>query len=110
MAIPIIGPEDARLPAPHLMLASASPRRAQLLRQIGVALEVRPAQLIERRGIAETIESCVCRLAQDKAREVYARLRGASDSRTDALVLGADTAVAIDGKMLGKPGDESEAL
>src|SRR5579871_744315 len=110
MAIPIIGPEDARLPAPRLMLASASPRRAQLLRQIGVAFEVQPAQLIERRGVAETIESCVSRLAQDKAREVYARLRGAGDSRTDALVLGADTAVAIDDRMLGKPCDESEAL
>jgi len=89
----------------RLILASASPRRTQLLAQIGVAHEVMHSQLAERREPGESIADCVQRLAESKARVVLERV-----SSPRALVLGADTAVAIDGQMLGKPGDEREGL
>lgn len=90
----------------RLILASASPRRTQLLAQIGVAHEIMHAQLPERREPGESIADCVQRLAQSKARAVLERV----SSTPGALVLGADTAVVIDGQMLGKPGDEREGL
>ena len=94
--------------AVRLILASASPRRAQLLAQIGVTHEVMPAQLIERRETGESIAACVQRLAESKARQVREQLRTAE--REAVLVLGADTAVALDGRMLGKPRDERDGL
>jgi septum formation protein len=90
----------------RLILASASPRRTQLLAQIGVPHEVMPAQLVERRDPGESIAACVQRLAESKARQVLERL----DGRAPVLVLGADTAVALDGQMLGKPCDERDGL
>ena len=107
--------------ATRLILASASARRTQLLAQIGVPHEVIPARLIEQREPGESIEVCVQRLAEAKAQEVLGRLCAGADAGADAgagagaaaarlVVLGADTAVAIDGQMLGKPRDEREAL
>jgi septum formation protein len=90
--------------SPVLMLASASPRRSALLRQIGVAHEVMPAAIEEARMAGERAEICVQRLAQQKAQFVYTQLAGARPT------LGADTAVVIDEVMLGKPRDRAEAV
>jgi septum formation protein len=90
----------------RLILASASPRRTQLLAQIGVPHEVVPAQLIEQRETGESITACVQRLAESKALQVFGRLC----AREPLWVLGADTAVALDGRMLGKPRDERDGL
>ena len=79
-----------------LILASASPRRAALLRQIGVAFEVRPADADESQHPGESPESYVERLAQTKARSVC---------EPERLSLGADTAVVLDGRIFGKPAD-----
>ena len=79
-------------------LASASPRRSELLRQIGVRFTVRPAAIAEEQCAGETPEAYVVRLAAAKAEAVWAAV---ADSRP---VLGADTAVVLDGAVLGKPG------
>jgi septum formation protein len=91
---------------PRVILASASPRRSQLLLQIGVAHQIVPANIEERRAEGEAIEACVRRLAEQKARQVRA-----IDANAQGLpVLGADTAVAIDGQMLGKPRDAQHGM
>jgi septum formation protein len=86
-------------------LASASPRRSELLRQIGVPFEVRPAHINEEPLANEAPEAYVCRLAAAKAEAVWAGLPQAERRP----VLAADTAVVLDGALLGKPGDEAEA-
>ncbi len=84
-----------------LVLASASPRRRELLAFLGVAFEVEPADIDE--AIAsESPRALVTTLALEKALAVQAR-------RTDAVVLGADTVVVLDGRVLGKPADEAQA-
>lgn len=93
-------PDPARL-----ILASASPRRRELLRQIGVSHRVVPANIDERRLPGENIEQCVQRLAHQKADCVYAALDAAS-----AVVLAADTAVVLGDRLLGKPADRDQAL
>jgi septum formation protein len=84
-------------------LASASPRRSELLRQIGVPFTVRAAAIAEQRVPGETPEAYVLRLAAAKAETVWGAV---ADSRP---VLGADTAVVLDGAVLGKPHDSAEA-
>ncbi|MCK7551499.1 Maf family protein [Marinobacter goseongensis] len=85
-----------------LILASASPRRAELLTQIGLSFESRPV------GIDETVRAGECplayveRLAREKA------LAGIAGS--NQLVLGSDTTVVLDGEVLGKPVDATEAV
>jgi septum formation protein len=85
-----------------LVLASASPRRAQLLTAIGVRFEVVPADVDESPEAGESPEAYVQRLALAKAREVAVRHPG-------RLVLGADTTVTVDAEILGKAADEAEA-
>lgn len=92
-------------PIPLLILASASPRRSALLTQIGVFHRVVAPDVEESRLDAEPIESCVRRLAEQKALRVYAQLRN-----PEVPVLGADTAVVLDGDMFGKPRDREHAL
>lgn len=89
----------------ELILASASPRRRELLDQIGVRYRVRAAALDERQLADESASDCVQRLALAKARHVL-ELEAAPHS----LVLGADTAVVLDGQMLGKPRDRADQL
>ena len=84
-------------------LASASPRRSELLRQIGVQFTVRAAAVAEEPMAGETPEAYVVRLAAAKAEAVWAAV---SDAHP---VLGADTAVVLDGALLGKPEDTAEA-
>ena len=86
-----------------IILASASPRRSELLRQIGVTFSVQPADVDETPLPNETAERYVKRLACDKALAVAASSPG-------AIVLGSDTSVVLDGVILGKPEDEEEAV
>lgn len=85
----------------RLILASASPRRAGLLRQIGVPFEVRPAAVDESPLPRERAADYVERLARAKAEAVVAEGRPA---------LGADTAVVLDEEILGKPADQAAAI
>jgi nucleoside triphosphate pyrophosphatase len=91
---------------PLIYLASASPRRSALLTQIGVAHRVQPVDLDESRAAGEHPKKYVQRLAREKADALWSSL-------TDAgrlPVLAADTTVAIEGEILGKPVDEQDAL
>jgi len=89
-----------------LVLASASPRRRDLLAAAGVAFEVRPADVPEQALPGETPRALVERLAADKALHVARALAGGPAR----LVLGADTVVVVDGEALGKPDDEAHAF
>ncbi|MGE3488360.1 MAG: nucleoside triphosphate pyrophosphatase [Vicinamibacterales bacterium] len=84
------------------MLASRSPRRAELLAAAGIPFEVLAADIDETPREGETPEAYVERLAVEKARAVLGL-------RPDADVLAADTTVTIDGLILGKPVDDREA-
>lgn len=86
---------------PYVILASASPRRADLLTAAGVAFEVRTVDVDERPFDAETAVDYVVRVAVDKAR--------ACPASTDAVILAADTVVVVDGRILGKPADDADA-
>lgn len=88
---------------PILVLASASPRRQALLVSLGLAVEIDPPDVDESLRPGEDPERYVLRLARAKAETVALRHPG-------ALVLGADTAVVQDGRVLGKPGSSEEAL
>mgnify|MGYP001603178146 CR=1 FL=1 len=94
------------MPTREIILASASPRRAALLRQIGLAFRIQPSRLHEEGRRMEkghdAAEAVACRLARAKAEDVAAQLeRG--------LIIGADTIVVCEGIILGKPRDGDEA-
>ena len=89
----------------RLVLASRSPRRAELLRGLRLPFEVVPADVDESLLAEEAADAYVARLARTKAEAVRARLDG-----DDLLVLGADTTVEIDGRILGKPADQDEGV
>ena len=86
----------------RLLLASASPRRAELLRAAGIAFDVMPADVDEAIGDGERPHDYVARVAKDKARAV-------STAHRDRLVLAADTTVVVDGHILAKPVDAEDA-
>lgn len=88
-----------------MILASASPRRKELLAQIGAECEVVPAAGEERIG-SKVPEQVVLELAKQKAKEVAARF---SQEPGRLAVLGADTVVAFGGQILGKPKDKADA-
>ena len=83
--------------APVLCLASASPRRRALLESIGVSVTVHPGDIDETPLVGESAQTYVERLAIAKAK--------AAASLTDLPTLGSDTAVVVDGRILGKPVD-----
>lgn len=98
----------------QIVLASASPRRKELLEQVGVEFTICPAKGEE--IITKSIpQEVVVELASQKAMEVAGLLQSYGDSHgdvttpTDTIVIGADTVVAYDGRILGKPADEEEA-
>ena len=93
---------------PKLILASASPRRRELLAQAGYRFEVQPSSVAELRRPGEDAIRFATRLAREKAEEVFARRQAAGMAET-AMVLGADTVVVCDGKVLGKPSDAADA-
>ncbi len=85
-----------------LILASASPRRSELLRNAAIAFTVEPAHVTELPLPNEKPTDYAQRLARDKARAVYAR-------HPDSTVLGADTVVVVDEHLLEKPADGRDA-
>jgi septum formation protein len=89
-----------------LVLASASPRRQELLRSAGIPFTVRAANVPEQRLPAEPPAEYAERLARDKARAVW---KGAQN-RSNLFVLGADTIVVVDNHVLEKPASEAEAV
>ena len=98
----------------QIILASASPRRKELLEQIGLEFEICPAKGEE--IITKTIpEEVVMELSKQKADEVAAMVNSYGEQHkdittpSDILVIGADTVVAYGGKILGKPKDEEDA-
>jgi septum formation protein len=93
---------DAAMP---LVLASASPRRRQLLERAGVAFEVLPAGIEELGRAGESPEAMVLRLAREKAIAVARRVGG----NPRRVVLGADTLVVLGEDVLGKPRDAANA-
>src|SRR5262252_8091189 len=88
-----------------IYLASASPRRSELLRQIGVQFKVRTAEIPEVRADGERPDTYVRRLATEKAEAVWARVAVAAPRP----VLAADTAVELGGRLFGKPANAAEA-
>jgi nucleoside triphosphate pyrophosphatase len=99
-----------------LVLASASPRRSELLTQAGYRFRVHPAHIPEDPLPGEDPITYVTRLAREKAEAVYRALNGASGGletgRLDVrplVVLGADTTVALDEMILGKPENAADA-
>ena len=87
---------------PKLVLASASPRRRELLAQLGYAPELRPTNVDETRHASESPVQLVRRLAREK---MFAAVRANEDS----LVLGADTLVCLGNQVFGKPADYAAA-
>ena len=93
-----------------IVLASASPRRAELLKNIGLEFSVRPddSEEISTPGLdpAETVKE----LARNKASNVAGKIRNAGGlGDEEVLVIGADTVVVLSGEILGKPKDEADA-
>src|SRR6185369_11149327 len=96
----------------RLVLASASPRRRELLAQAGFSFEVHPAHIPEDPLPAEDPIAYVVRLAREKADAVFAQLSATQPSSNGAAalqVLGADTTVTLDNHILGKPEDAADA-
>jgi len=87
---------------PPLILASASPRREELLQLLSIPFETIPSRIEENFLAGELPEEHVLRLARTKAKEVAGQYPG-------RWVLAADTVVEIDGRILGKPKDQREA-
>ncbi len=88
----------------QLILASASPRRKQLLAQLGVSFRIQQADIDETPKTAEPAQAYVERLALEKAQVVYKALQPEK-----VAVLGSDTSVVLDGQIFGKPENEHEA-
>lgn len=96
-------PSDAGVsPCPPLILASASPRRRELLATLELPFRVMPAHIDERHHAAEPPESYVARLARTKAEQL-------AEQFPSAWVLGADTVVVLGQRILGKPDDAAAA-
>ncbi len=87
----------------HVVLASASPRRRELLGQIGIEPEIRPSRM-EESSEESSPEGLVMELSRQKAEEV------ASGCSQGTMVIGADTVVAAEGEILGKPGTPERAV
>lgn len=98
-----------------LILASASPRRRELLTQAGFAFQVCPADIAEDPHPDEEPVAYVTRLAREKAQAVFARqtaiagLVVGAEVDSNLVVLGADTTVTLDDRILGKPEDAADA-
>lgn len=87
----------------RIILASGSPRRRELMEQIGIRTEVMPSS-VEERVTSDIPDQVVLELSGQKAEDVAEKTEG-----RDVLVIGADTVVASEGRILGKPGSVAEA-
>ncbi len=105
-ASPSQSPPQASASAERLVLASASPRRREILSEAGIPFDVRPSTIEERARAGESAAALVERLAREKALDVAQQLAAAPPRP----VLGADTVVVLDGEVLGKPRDEDHAI
>ena len=85
-----------------VVLGSSSPRRKEILGDMGIRFTVAHADIDESALPGEAVERTALRLAREKARKI-------SRQYPDALVIGADTLVALDGEMMGKPDDDAHA-
>ena len=85
-----------------IILASSSPRRKQLLQEVGLSIDIQVANIDEVQHLAESPEALVRRLSREKAAKI-------ADINRSALVIGADTDVDVDGVVLGKPADFTDA-
>ncbi len=90
---------------PQIILASASPRRGELLTQIGVHYSQQPAELEERISEEESPADAVVRLSEEKAQHIWM-----GESGGEIPVLGADTIVVHEGEVLQKPGSREEGI
>lgn len=86
----------------RIVLASASPRRAEILTSLGIPFSIDPPALVESLLEGENAEEAVSRLSEAKGAEVAVR-------HPEAWILSADTLVSLDGRILGKPRDAAEA-
>lgn len=89
-----------------IYLASASPRRKELLRQVGISFKVVPSD-VEEKTTKERPDEVVEELSYQKAVDVCGRL--SAEGKEDFVVIGADTVVSVWGKILGKPEDKADA-
>jgi septum formation protein len=87
----------------RLVLASASPRRSELLRSVGLEFDVLPADIDESTRAGETPSQYVARLSSEKAAAIAERMAG------EAVIVAADTTVDVDGQILEKPTDDDDA-
>ena len=85
-----------------VILASGSPRRRELLSKLGIEFDVVPSNFEEQLDLSRPVTEVATELAKGKAIDVFRQ-------HPDAIVIGADTIVSIDGKQLGKPRDVDEA-
>jgi len=88
-----------------IYLASSSPRRAELLSQIGVEFVVHAIEIDESRLVAESASEYVCRMAETKARVAAEQL---ARQQSWYRVLAADTTITLDGDIIGKPEDQDQ--
>jgi len=88
----------------QLILASASPRRRQILLDLGVKFSIRAADIDESVLNNESAADYVCRLAREKSQKIF------DLSDKSAAVLGSDTSVVLDGEILGKPESKADAI
>jgi septum formation protein len=90
----------------NIILASSSPRRAEILRDAGIPFTVRASPIDETPLPNEAAPAMVARLAEAKARAIAAMMEPADQ---DCIVIGADTTVELNGEILGKPDDSAHA-
>lgn len=90
----------------NIILASASPRRSELLSKIGIEFTVKVSDVDENIEISDPADM-VMQLSKIKANAVYDMVKSDVD---DTIIIGADTVVVLDGKVLGKPKDEEDAF
>ncbi|MCP4986345.1 MAG: septum formation inhibitor Maf [Colwellia sp.] len=92
----------------NLILASQSPRRKELLSQLGFQFSVQASDIDESVEASETAHDYVLRLAKQKAQHVFSTL--AEDEQSNCFVLGSDTSVVFNGQILGKPDNEADCI
>ena len=90
-----------------IILASASPRRSELLAQISLEFTVMPSD-VEENPKSTLPQDIVIELSKEKARDVWGKI--GQNNTGDSLVISADTVVSIEGEILGKPRDEEDAV
>jgi septum formation protein len=108
LSSPAPSPPSALSP-PDLILASASPRRRELLERVGLRLTVLPTEIDESVRAGEAAADYVRRISVEKAAAAVAALAQQPELLATTAVLAADTTVIVDGRAIGKPADEAEA-